>query len=178
MAQNLNIAAEKKMKSESLWTISFRRLRKSRTAVLGIIIIILFTSEFLSLFSYDKSYNQAFEFLPLLVLVFFIQSFYYIISKPLFWLKKTRKIFMIVCLLLILSVALSAALLKYSTLNAMILSKIFVFMILNLAFYFSTPKEYRQTILSVEFILNQVLGKIFPFVFGVFEIYLLFKFNA
>ena len=43
MAQNLNIAAEKKLKSESLWTISFRRLRKSRTAVLGIIIIILFT---------------------------------------------------------------------------------------------------------------------------------------
>ncbi|MFP4021645.1 MAG: nickel transporter permease [Halanaerobium sp.] len=44
MAQNLNIAAEKKLKSESLWTISFRRLRKSRTAVLGIIIIILFTT--------------------------------------------------------------------------------------------------------------------------------------
>jgi len=43
LAQNLNIAAEKKLKSESLWTISFRRLRKSRTAVLGIIIIILFT---------------------------------------------------------------------------------------------------------------------------------------
>ncbi|MEC9489509.1 MAG: nickel transporter permease [Halanaerobiales bacterium] len=43
MAQKLDTAAEKKLKSESLWTISFRRLRKSRTAVLGIIIIILFT---------------------------------------------------------------------------------------------------------------------------------------
>lgn len=43
MAQNSNIASEKKLKSESLWTISFKRLRKSRTAVLGIIIIILFT---------------------------------------------------------------------------------------------------------------------------------------
>lgn len=42
MAQNKNIAAEAKLKSESLWTISFRRLRKSRTAVFGIIIIILF----------------------------------------------------------------------------------------------------------------------------------------
>ena len=43
MAQNSNAVSEKKLKSESLWTISFRRLRKSRTAVLGIIIIILFT---------------------------------------------------------------------------------------------------------------------------------------
>src|SRR6056297_739130 len=43
LTQNLNIAAEEKLRSESLWTISFRRLRKSRTAVLGIIIIILFT---------------------------------------------------------------------------------------------------------------------------------------
>lgn len=43
MTQKLNTDAEKKVKSESLWTISFRRLRKSRTAVLGIIIIILFT---------------------------------------------------------------------------------------------------------------------------------------
>lgn len=42
MAQNKNAAAETKLKSESLWTISFRRLRKSRTAVFGIIIIILF----------------------------------------------------------------------------------------------------------------------------------------
>ncbi|MFN2340535.1 MAG: nickel transporter permease [Halanaerobium sp.] len=34
---------EKSIKSESLWTISFRRMRKSRTAIFGIIIIILFT---------------------------------------------------------------------------------------------------------------------------------------
>jgi peptide/nickel transport system permease protein len=34
---------EKRIKSESLWTISFRRMRKSRTAIFGIIIIILFT---------------------------------------------------------------------------------------------------------------------------------------
>jgi peptide/nickel transport system permease protein len=43
LAKNSNVVSEKKLKSESLWTISFRRLRKSRTAVLGIIIIILFT---------------------------------------------------------------------------------------------------------------------------------------
>ncbi len=43
MAKNSKVDSEKKIKSESLWTISFKRLRKSRTAVLGIIIIILFT---------------------------------------------------------------------------------------------------------------------------------------
>lgn len=43
MANLTGITEEKKIKSESLWTISFRRMRKSRTAIFGIIIIILFT---------------------------------------------------------------------------------------------------------------------------------------
>ncbi len=43
MANLTGITEEKRIKSESLWTISFRRMRKSRTAIFGIIIIILFT---------------------------------------------------------------------------------------------------------------------------------------
>lgn len=43
MANLTGMTEEKRIKSESLWTISFRRMRKSRTAIFGIIIIILFT---------------------------------------------------------------------------------------------------------------------------------------
>ncbi|MFW6273699.1 MAG: nickel transporter permease [Halanaerobium sp.] len=43
MAKKEKIAEKNKKKSESLWTISFRRMCKSRTAIIGIIIIILFT---------------------------------------------------------------------------------------------------------------------------------------
>jgi peptide/nickel transport system permease protein len=43
LANLTGITEEKRIKSESLWTISFRRMRKSRTAIFGIIIIILFT---------------------------------------------------------------------------------------------------------------------------------------
>jgi peptide/nickel transport system permease protein len=43
LAKTEKNAKKNKIKSESLWTISFRRMRKSRTAIIGIIIIILFT---------------------------------------------------------------------------------------------------------------------------------------
>jgi len=43
LANLTGMTEEKRIKSESLWTISFRRMRKSRTAIFGIIIIILFT---------------------------------------------------------------------------------------------------------------------------------------
>lgn len=42
MAKLTGITEEKTIKSESLWSISFRRMRKNRTAIAGIIILFIF----------------------------------------------------------------------------------------------------------------------------------------
>lgn len=42
MAKLKEITKEKRIKSNSLWTISFRRMRKNKTAVAGVIILIIF----------------------------------------------------------------------------------------------------------------------------------------
>jgi peptide/nickel transport system permease protein len=44
LAKLTGITEEKSFKSESLWTISFRRMRKNRTAIAGIIILFIFAT--------------------------------------------------------------------------------------------------------------------------------------
>jgi len=42
LAKLTGITEENKIKSQSLWTISLRRMRKNRTAIAGILILIIF----------------------------------------------------------------------------------------------------------------------------------------
>ena len=62
MAKLTGITEEETIKSESLWTISFRRMRKNRTAIAGIIILFIFAiiAIFAPLIAPYDPFNQNF----------------------------------------------------------------------------------------------------------------------
>ena len=115
----------------------------STVLLLSIIVISIFSKEIIMLLSKNSDYYQAYYYVPVIAMSFYIKGIYYIFSLGLHFVKKTKYNSMIVFIGAIVNLILNFLFVPKFGIGGATVASIFASIVLLLLFYYYSQREYR-----------------------------------